>query len=146
MRYLLLDRILSLEPGQRAVGIKNVTMSEDFLAHHFPRQPVMPGMLIVEAMVQLASWTLAAGCDFQQRALLCAIQRAKFKRFVRPGDCLRIEVSLQHATQDVASFNGRAQVDAQEVTSAQFTVSLVPAEQLEDPTAARAFFQVLTRA
>lgn len=145
MRYLLVDRILSLDPGRHAIGLKNVTMSEDFLAHHFPRHPVMPGMLIVEAMVQLAGWVVAVERDFQARTWLQSIQRAKFKRFVRPGDCLRIEVNRLQASDDQATFAGRAEVDSQEVTTAEFSVQLLPAQELEDPATTQAFFRVLTR-
>ena len=94
MRYLLIDKILELEKGKRAVGIKNITMSEDIFAEHFPHCPVMPGALILEAVIQLGGWLIAVTEDFRMWALLKRVEQMKLRRIVVPGECLTVEVML----------------------------------------------------
>ena len=66
MRYLLVDRIIALDPGNNITGVKNVAMSEDFLEFHFPKNPIMPGIMLLEALVQLSGWLEAASSDFRE--------------------------------------------------------------------------------
>jgi len=92
MRFLLLDRITKWEPGRRGEAIKNVSLSEDFFADHFPLRPIMPGVLIVEGMAQLGGLVLEEGVRLQQgrevKVLLSIIEKAKFRQLVVPGDSL----------------------------------------------------------
>ncbi len=145
MRYLLVDKIVHLVKDESAVGVKNVTMSEDFLADHFPRNPVMPGALIVEAMVQLGSWLIVASKEFQYRGIVQLVTKAKFRRVVRPGDQITLKVKLKGWKEKVASLRGEAVVDKDVVASADFELKLVELESLEDPNAARELFSVLTQ-
>ncbi|MBI4443945.1 MAG: 3-hydroxyacyl-ACP dehydratase FabZ [Acidobacteria bacterium] len=94
--FLLVDRILELEPHKRIVGIKNVTMNEPFFVGHFPNFPVMPGVLIIEAMAQTGGvLALRDESDYADRLVLfAAIERAKFRRPVVPGDQLRMELEV----------------------------------------------------
>jgi beta-hydroxyacyl-ACP dehydratase FabZ len=94
--FLLVDRILELEPGVRVVGIKNVTFNEEFFQGHFPGNPVMPGVLIVEAMAQVAGLGLLAPVPEAERKLLylTSVDRCKFRRPVVPGDQLVIEAHM----------------------------------------------------
>jgi 3-hydroxyacyl-[acyl-carrier-protein] dehydratase len=92
MRFLLLDRITKWEPGLRGEAIKNITLSEDFFADHFPLRPIMPGVLIVEGMAQLGGLVLEEGVRRQQgrevKVLMSIIEKAKFRQLVSPGDTL----------------------------------------------------------
>ena len=96
--FLLVDRIIHLEKGRKATGIKGVTMNEYFFQGHFPERPVMPGVLIVEAMAQVAGVVMLS-CDEHQGklAFFMAINNAKFRKPVGPGDQLRIEVEVVKA-------------------------------------------------
>lgn len=110
--FLLVDRILELEPD-RIVGIKNVTVNEPFFVGHFPDFPVMPGVLIVEAMAQVAGVLVLKGIPDRASkvVLLAGIDNAKFRRPVRPGDQLRIEMKVLKKKSSVAKMSGQATVD-----------------------------------
>ena len=86
MRCLLIDKIIAYEKGRKITGIKNVTMSENFLQDHFPGFPVMPGVLQLEAVSQLGSWLVFATTDFNKKAKVVSVKSLKFKEFVVPGD------------------------------------------------------------
>ncbi len=94
--FLLVDRILELEAGKRAVGIKNVSINEPFFQGHFPGYPVMPGVLIVEAMAQVGAVAMLSLPEFQGKiGLFAGIDKLRFRRQVVPGDQLRIEVVME---------------------------------------------------
>jgi 3-hydroxyacyl-[acyl-carrier-protein] dehydratase len=143
VRFLLVDAILDLEPGRRATGIKNVTMSEDFLADHFPHRPIMPGMLIIESLVQLADWVVRSGSDFECLALASGFDRIKFRRVVRPGDQLRLDVDVLGQESGAARVRGRASCGDVLAVSADLTVSLHPIRDYLDPDEARRQFALL---
>jgi len=128
VRFLLVDRIVELERGRRATGIKNVTLSEDFLADHFPEQPVMPGVMIAEAMAQLADWVVREASDFRCMGVVSSYDRLRFRNFVVPGDQLRLEVEITGQDASQATVKGKAYREGQVVTSAEFTLALREAE------------------
>lgn len=93
--FLLVDKIEEMEPGKRAVGIKNVSANEPFFQGHFPDYPVMPGVLIIEAMAQVGAVSVLSMPEFAGKmAFFAGIDKARFRRRVIPGDTLRIEVEL----------------------------------------------------
>ncbi|MFJ7405424.1 MULTISPECIES: 3-hydroxyacyl-ACP dehydratase FabZ [unclassified Lysinibacillus] len=112
--FLLVDKILELEEGKRAVGIKNVTVNEEFFNGHFPRYPVMPGVLIVEALAQVSAVVMLTKEGNQGRlGLLAGIDNCRFKRQVKPGDQLRLEVEITRLKGPIGKGKGIATVDGE---------------------------------
>ncbi len=113
--FLLVDRILELEPQKRIVGIKNVTINEPFFTGHFPNFPVMPGVLIVEAMAQTGGVLVLRDVPDADSKLVffAAIEEAKFRRPVFPGDQLRLEVEVLSRRNAFCRMKGKALVDGQ---------------------------------
>ncbi|MFP4439416.1 MAG: 3-hydroxyacyl-ACP dehydratase FabZ [Chloroflexaceae bacterium] len=112
--FLLVDRILELEPGVRALGEKLVTINEPFFQGHFPDMPIMPGVLIVEALAQTgAVATLSQPENKGKLAFFAGIDTVRFRRPVRPGDTLRMEVTLDKIRRGVGKGQGKATVDGQ---------------------------------
>lgn len=125
--FLMVDRIVELEPGQRAVGIKNVTINEPHFAGHWPEQPVMPGVLMVEAMAQVAGIFLLCGNDVgDQQAFLGGIDKLRFRRQVVPGDQLIIEAVLIKRRGNIGKVRAVAKVDEEIACEGEFTFALEP--------------------
>ena len=118
--FLLVDRIEELE-AERVVGIKNVTVNEPFFAGHFPDYPVMPGVLIIEAMAQVAGVLVLSGIPDRKNklVLLAGVDGAKFRRPVRPGDQLRMEMKVLRSRATMAKVSGIATVDGVVVAEAE---------------------------
>src|SRR5579871_4072620 len=118
--FLLVDRIEELET-ERVVGIKNVTVNEPFFAGHFPDYPVMPGVLIIEAMAQVAGVLVLSGIPDRKNklVLLAGVDGAKFRKPVRPGDQLRIEMKVLRSRATMAKVSGTATVDGVAVAEAE---------------------------
>jgi 3-hydroxyacyl-[acyl-carrier-protein] dehydratase len=112
MRFFLIDRITHWEPGTSAEAIKNIALSEDYFDDHFPRRPLMPGVLMIEGMAQLAGLLLEASLQQKHhgsaKAILTVIERTKFRDMVRPGDTLRYRVEVVAVNSD----GGKARVQA----------------------------------
>jgi 3-hydroxyacyl-[acyl-carrier-protein] dehydratase len=118
--FLLVDRIEELEPGVRAVGLKNVSQNEPFFQGHFPDYPVMPGVLIIEAMAQVGAVGVMAGGEHRERlALFAGIDGVRFRRQVVPGDALRMEVEITRLKGKVGRGKGRATVEGERVCEAE---------------------------
>lgn len=130
--FLLVDRVDELEPGLRAVGIKNVTQNEPFFEGHFPEYPVMPGVLIVEAMAQVGAVGVMAVEEYRQKlALFAGIDGVRFRRQVVPGDVLRMEVEISRLKGQIGRGKGRATVDGQRVCEADLMFAFAEKEQAE---------------
>ena len=125
---LLVDRVLDWEPGQFMRGLKNVTVDEPFFQGHFPAYPVMPGVLVIEAMAQVAGLLTmlsdVARRDGSQLVLFAGIDEARFKRQVVPGDTLVLDVNLERAVRGVGRFRTRATVASELVCEAQLLAAI----------------------
>ena len=126
---LLLDRVLELEPDERILAVKNVTMNEPFFQGHFPGLPVMPGVLIVEAMAQAGGLVVLPedGSADGKNFYLVSIDNAKFRRTVVPGDQLMLEVRVQRARGNFRKLSGRAEVQGQLAAECELTLTGVDA-------------------
>jgi len=114
--FLLVDRIVELEEGKRAVGLKNVTINEEFFNGHFPQYPVMPGVLIVEALAQVSAVIMLTKEGNEGRlGLLAGIDECRFKKQVKPGDQLRLEVEITRIKGSIGKGKGLATVDGEMV-------------------------------
>ncbi len=119
--FLLVDRVLEIIPNEKVIGIKNVTINEPFFQGHFPNNPIMPGVLIVEAMAQVAG-ILAFKSGVQGSGVLfMSIEKVKFRKPIVPGDQIVFEVSVSHTRGNVWKFTGVAKVDGKIATEAEFT-------------------------
>ncbi len=120
---ILVDRVLEIEPGKRIVALKNVTINEPVFMGHFPHYPVMPGVLIIEALAQAAA--ILSFVTFDKRAdknsvyYFAGIDNARFKRPVGPGDQVRLEVELLREMRGIGKFGARALVEGQVVAEAE---------------------------
>ncbi|MGB3682179.1 MAG: 3-hydroxyacyl-ACP dehydratase FabZ [Rubrobacteraceae bacterium] len=127
--FLLVDRIEELEPGVRAVGIKNVTQNEPFFQGHFPDYPVMPGVLIVEAMAQVGAVGVMVNEEYRDKlALFAGIDKVRFRRQVIPGDVLTMEVEIERLKGRIGRGKGRATVDGEKACEADLMFAFADRE------------------
>ncbi|MCR5201783.1 MAG: 3-hydroxyacyl-ACP dehydratase FabZ [Lachnospiraceae bacterium] len=119
--FLLVDKIVEMEPGVSATGIKNVTMNEPFFVGHFPGEPVMPGVLIIEAMAQTGAVSILSKDEYKGKiAYFGGIKSAKFKNKVVPGDTLRMEVEISKMKMNIGTGKGTAYVGDKVAATAEF--------------------------
>lgn len=129
--FLLVDRVIELEPGQSAIAIKNVTMNEHFFQGHFPDLPIMPGVLIVEAIAQVGAIAMLSQPDQADKlALFAGINNVRFKRQVKPGDTLRLAVELGAFRRGIGTGTGVATVDGEVACRGEFMFAIVPKPEL----------------
>jgi 3-hydroxyacyl-[acyl-carrier-protein] dehydratase len=125
--FLLVDRVLECRPGESIRALKNVTYNEPFFPGHFPGRPVMPGVMIIEALAQVAGIlcfvTANVIPDHNTRLYLVAVDRARFRRPVVPGDQLLLTAQLERSLKGIWRFSTAAMVDDQEVAQAQMMVT-----------------------
>jgi len=128
--FLLVDRVLEIEPGRRIVALKNVTANEPFFPGHFPGAPIMPGVLIVEAMAQAGAILLLHTMPDRQSKLVyfTGIDKARFRRTVVPGDQLRLTLEVLKLRSRTCKMQGRAAVDGRQVAEALILSALVDRE------------------
>jgi 3-hydroxyacyl-[acyl-carrier-protein] dehydratase len=126
--FLLVDRIADLQPGVSAIGVKNVTINEPFFQGHFPGQPIMPGVLIIEAMAQVAG-VMAFRSGVEGKAVyFMSIDNAKFRRPVVPGDQVIMDIKVLKQRGNVWRFSGTATVEGKLVSEAEFTAMVTDKE------------------
>ena len=126
--FLMIDRVVDIVPGVKATGVKNVTINEPFFAGHFPERPVMPGVLIIEAMAQTAAVFVVHTLGPKSEGKLVyfmSVDGARFRKPVEPGDCLRVEVTKMRSRGNVWKFRGEAKVDDQLVAEATYAAMIM---------------------
>jgi len=124
--FLLVDRIIELEEGKRAVGIKNVTVNEPFFQGHFPGNPIMPGVLIVEAMAQVGAVSILAMEEYKGKlAVFTGIDKLRFKKQVVPGDTLRMEVTMLAMKRGIGKAKAEAYVGDQLAVSGELMFAII---------------------
>mgnify|MGYP002858385765 CR=1 FL=1 len=128
--FLLIDKLIVEVPGEKGIGIKNVTMNEEFFQGHFPSNPVMPGVLQIEAMAQTAGAVVIAQNENYATANRCnvlfmAIDAVKFRKQVKPGDQLQMHVEKIKARRNIFVFKGIAMVDGQVASEAELTAMII---------------------
>ena len=123
MRFYLVDRILELDPPRRIVAVKSLSLAEEYLADHFPAYPVLPGVMMLEALVQSAGWLVRATNDFQKSMILLReAQNVRYGNFVRPGGQLVMEVEAIEIGPDASRFKAVGQCDGQQAVQAKLTL------------------------
>lgn len=122
--FLMVDRVLELDEGKKAVALKNVTINEPFFQGHYPQTPVMPGVMMVEAMAQVGGLA-AGGADTGALPLLAAVDKVKFRQVVKPGDQLVITAQILKARRQLVKVQAWAEIDGTKVTEGELTFLLV---------------------
>lgn len=130
--FLMVDRIIDIVPGLRITGLKNVTINEPFFEGHFPGNPIMPGVLIVEAMAQIAGILAFRSGAKGDGVYFMSIEAAKFRKPVVPGDQIRFEITKIRERGNVSRFSGSATVDGKLVAEAEFTAMVVDTQKNAD--------------
>jgi 3-hydroxyacyl-[acyl-carrier-protein] dehydratase len=146
VRFLLVDRIMEWDAGGPLRGVKCIAMSEDVLEHHFPGNPIMPGSLLLEAMIQLAGWGEAAHSDFQCWFLMDKVRRVAFYGFARPGDTVDLDVApLSSPVAARRAYRAVGSVAGGKKIAAELEGMVVPLAEIADPESMREMFVRLTR-
>jgi 3-hydroxyacyl-[acyl-carrier-protein] dehydratase len=124
MRFQLLDRILEVEPGKSIRMVKNLTLAEEYLADHFPTFPVMPGVLMLQTLVEAGAWLLRISDDFQHSVIaLREARNVKYGAFMQPGKSMVVTAELSEAQEGQVVFKGKGECDGASTVSAKFTVA-----------------------
>lgn len=149
MRFLLVDKVEEVIPGESIRGIKNVTLSEDFLADHFPDLPVFPGTLIIEALAQLGGFLAEATCNAGEgearRAVLAQVDKAKFHRPCVPGDQIELRCRLVSRLEGAVELEGEALVKGRKAAQAMLIFRLLRVDSEKVHTHRRDLYRLWTR-
>ncbi|MCK6527120.1 3-hydroxyacyl-ACP dehydratase FabZ [Myxococcota bacterium] len=124
MRYILIDRIVEIEPGKRAKGWKNASLGEDYFQDHFPGFPAVPGALMIEAMAQLSGLLVMTSINYEKLSVLLGVSRARFREFVRPGDRLVVEAEIKSLQPSAAMTKCTVHVDDKLVAEAELMMGI----------------------
>jgi 3-hydroxyacyl-[acyl-carrier-protein] dehydratase len=124
MRFNLVDRIVEVQPGRTLQAVKNLTLGEEYLADHFPTFPVMPGVLMLEALAEAGAWLLRLTDDFRHSVIVLREARnVKYGTFMEPGRQMRIAVDLVEREGERATFKGKGEMDGQSTVTARLTLA-----------------------
>lgn len=134
MRFVLIDRILEVKTGQSLIAVKNLSLAEEYLADHFPGFPVMPGVLMLEALTQAGAWLIRDMEDFAHSVvLLKQAKTIKYGSFVEPGRQLELRVELTNHGERDSLFKGVGLIDGQEMVKGRFTLTRYNLREERDP-------------
>ena len=123
MKFVLIDRVIALEPGRSLTAVKSVSLAEEYLADHFPAFPVLPGVLLLEGLIESASWLLREKNGFgQSMVLLESARNVRYKSFAAPGMQIKYTVIAKAIEENASSFTGVGACGGQEIVSAQFAL------------------------
>lgn len=123
MKFVLIDKVIALEPGSSLTAVKSVSLAEEYLADHFPIFPVLPGVLLLEGLVESASWLVRNKSRFaQSMVLLESARNVRYKSFAAPGMQIRYTVSAKAIEENTSSFSGVGVCGDEEIVAAQFTL------------------------
>lgn len=130
--FLLVDRITELKPGEKAAGLKNVTINEPFFQGHFPGEPIMPGVMIVEALAQVGAVAVLSMPENENKlALFTGINNFRFKQMVKPGDQLELEIEMTKIRGGLGKGEAKAQVEGKTVASGELWFAVVDRKDIE---------------
>jgi 3-hydroxyacyl-[acyl-carrier-protein] dehydratase len=155
MRFLLIDRITELEPQKSITALKNLSLAEEYLADHFPGFPVMPGVLMLETLVQAGAWLIRHSENFAHSTILLKEARAiRYNSFVSPGNSLVVQMTVRKQAESVWDFNGSGTVNGDSAVSAKLTLeafnlsdrnpALADSDELRRQTYRDLFLQIWT--
>jgi 3-hydroxyacyl-[acyl-carrier-protein] dehydratase len=130
VRHFHLDRVVALERGVRALGVRSVALSDDVFTEHFPGNPVLPGVYVLEGLAQTAGVLLWETTGHARVAVMTSVERARFVGFARPGEVVQLAVDIESLDDDAARVRGAATVGDRAVTTARFTFSLQRTDHL----------------
>ena len=121
MRFILIDKIISSEVGKQLIAIKNVSLAEEYLADHFPVFPVLPGVLLLEGLIESASWLVRETENFaHSMVLLAEAKNVKYKSFLAPGGQIEYTITVKVIEENVSSFSGFGDCDGERIVEARF--------------------------
>lgn len=133
MKFALVDNVLELDRGRRIVAVKAVSLAEEYLADHFPTFPVLPGVLMLQAMVESATWLVRDATDFVPTVILLRNARnVTYKSFVKPGNLLRVEVTCRRLDPADSDFDGTGWCNQTEVVKGRFSLRHAPCGRAAD--------------
>lgn len=145
MRFHLIDRIVEVRPGQSLRAFKNLTLGEEYLADHFPSFPVMPGVLMLQTLVEAGAWLLRLSEDYRHSVIvLREVKNIKYGTFMEPGRRMNITVELAERSEGLAAFKGKGEMDGQSTVTARLVLASYRLQD-RDPTLAVADAEIVRK-